>query len=99
MFTYNNYKGTLPVSLVHTDGGYVNSLSNLHFSTTGLVRSRTNFWIQIKLGNGVQRTIINVGISLEIAELILVTPHTIEMGLHCQPHYRPTRCFSSSFSR
>jgi hypothetical protein len=51
------------------------------------------------LGNGMQRTIINVGISLEIAELILVTPHTIEMGLHCQPHYRPTRCFSSSFSR
>jgi hypothetical protein len=66
----------------------VNTLSNLACQYDKLWYVAELILDPNQVRNGVLRTIINVGISLEIAELILVTLHTIEMGLNCQPYYR-----------
>jgi hypothetical protein len=99
MFTFKDYIGMSPESLVHLDGGLGEHDCENGMSDDRLVAQENKFFGSNQIRNGAQSTIINVGINLEIAELILVTPHTIGTKLHCQPHCHPTRCFSSSFIR
>jgi hypothetical protein len=62
-----------------------------------LVRSRTCFLDPSLIRNGVQRTIVNVGIDLEIVKIDLMLVHPIENQLGCQPQLSSNPLFRQFF--